>query len=126
MTAEESPESGEAPPPRSEPSDPEKAAERWAPEVMARFKRGEKGEQVVIHLVQQGLDEHEVKAAFERAIQLAKHERRGKNRLYGGLWLASGALMTWLSFRGESSPLHYVLAFGALGFGLYQIVKSFR
>ncbi len=122
MTPEESPKPGE----RSTPSDPAAAAERWAPEVMARFKRGEPGERVVIALMEEGLDEHEIKAAFERAIRLAKHERRGKDRLYGALWLASGLLMTWLSFKGTSTVLHYALAFGASAFGLVRIVKSFR
>jgi hypothetical protein len=122
VTSEESPKGGE----RATASDPAAAAERWAPDVMARFKRGEPGERVVIALMEEGLDEHEIKAAFELAIKLAKHERRGKDRLFGALWLGSGLLMTWLSFRGTSSVLHYTLAFGAVGFGLFRIVKSFR
>jgi len=102
-------------------------AARWAPDVMERFKRGEKGEDVVSVLMKEGLGEHEIQAAFAMAIGLAKRERRRKDRLAGALWLVVGSTLVGLAhFTAGSHAVHYVLAWGAVLFGLYRVVRSFK
>jgi hypothetical protein len=105
----------------------EEAARRWAPEVMARFKRGEKGEVVVAALMEEGLSTEQIQAAFARAIQMAKDERRTKDRRGGALWLIAGSVLVGLAhFTPNSTALHYVLAWGAVAFGLYRLARSFK
>jgi hypothetical protein len=101
--------------------------ERWAPEVMERFKRGEKGEAVVAALMEQGLEPEQIQAAFAQAIQMAKHDRRKKDRRGGALWLVAGSVLVGLAhFTPNSTALHYVLAWGAVAFGIYRIARSFK
>lgn len=103
------------------------SAKDWAPEVMARFKRGEKGEAVVAALMEEGLSTEEIQAAFARAIQMAKDERRRKDRRAGALWLVAGSVLVGLAhFTANSTLVHYVLAWGSVAFGLYRVARSFK
>lgn len=101
--------------------------QRLATEVKALFERGMSGEQVVGELMARGMDEAAIRTALGRALTLAKRERRSRDRFRGALWLGLGTLLAGLAhFTPRSTPLHYVLAWGVVAFGVYRIARSFK
>lgn len=87
------------------------------------MKKGAKNEAVVSNLIEQGLDEESANTVVNNLIEVRnkqKKEQGKKNMLFGALWGVGGIIVTAATYGAASAGGHYVVAWGAIVFGVIQ------
>jgi ABC-type phosphonate transport system ATPase subunit len=85
-------------------------SQKWPKEGAIKF----------VDSVEQALDKY--KESPEGRKQLARDF--GKHVIYGAFWAAGGAVITIVSFINKADYGSYLLAIGAAGFGIVEIVRG--
>ena len=107
----------------SEPSQ-EKVMEAVYKHAADLIKAGLSGPQIESQLVKEGLDQESASIVVQNLLML-RFEAGKKNMLYGALWCMGGIIVTAVTYAAASEGGTYVIAFGAIVFGVIQFFRGF-
>ena len=90
------------------------------------FKQKKSAEETHDILMAKGLCAYDADYVISIIMQYREEKRTagGKNMLYGALWCIGGLLVTFLTYSAASDGGTYVVAWGAVIFGVIQFFKG--
>ena len=92
------------------------------------LKQGLTQDDIKIRLMQEGLPEDAATAVIDNLMQMqmeAKRRAGRRNMVVGALWAVGGLIVTGASYAAAGAGDRYILAWGAVVFGLVQVVRGF-